>query len=176
MEIIYQHAKVLEKRLQEANVERLTNNILSDATSILCFLSLLEERYENIGVAMTKAKDVSTVADLLIAVANGKSDEEINLLVENMLFPQYVGIIWDTLQKSGIDIGLSRDALEFQIDAARSDFPYVGSILSLCESPITLKQALESLLNYDDNRLKRFLDFILDTYGEGEDVNKNISA
>lgn len=160
------NVQTIVKNLNEAKITKLTPTIRINLANINFYLGVLETKYPNLGNVLANCNNVVAVGNIFKTFANGEEDSPaFYKALYDVLFDENIKIIWNTLIKANIDSDIiTRDEIAFHIKYASNYFPDIAYLLALIESPMVLKQAIESVLSYDDNRLKRFLDFARETY------------
>ena len=128
------------------------------------YLEIADKDYPDISRVLISSS-ATQIHKILIAIVNLDTDRLFRLM-RARLRPEYTKILYDELSAANIDIGMSCEMLQSHIKEANKNFPEIdiAAYLFLLESPVILKQAIDSVVNYDNNKLKRYLMYIEDTY------------
>lgn len=151
--------------LLSAGITEIIPNISVNIENVRAYLSIVEENYPEIDAILASTESANNIHSILVAIANG-NDNRFEKAFTRIMLPLYTEAIYDTLNGANIDIGMSCDMLQSHIKEANKDFPGIdiaGTII-LMDSPYCMKQAIDSIIACDNNKLKQYLDFISNTY------------
>lgn len=128
------------------------------------YLEIADKDYPGISRILVNST-ATHIHKILMAIANADNDRLFSLMRAS-LRPKYTKILWDKLSAANIDIGISCKMLESHIKEANRDFPEIdiAAYLLFLESPVILKQVIDSIITGDNNKLARYLMYIEDTY------------
>lgn len=128
------------------------------------YLEIADKDYPDISRVLISSS-ATQIHKILIAIVNLDNDRLFRLMRAS-LRPEYTKILYDKLSAANIDIGMSCEMLQSHIKAANKEFPDIdiAAYFLFLESPVILKQAIDSVIENKDNRLNRYLMYIEDTY------------
>lgn len=146
------------------NIKEIIPGIDVSKDTVTAYLEIANKDYPDISRIMLKCT-ATQIQKILKAIANVDNDRLFSLM-RARLRPEYTKILYNKLSEGGIDIGMTCGMLQSQIKEANKDFPEIdlAAYMLFVESPVVLKQIIDSIIKGDNNRLNRYLMYIEDTY------------
>lgn len=158
------HVSIIVSFLISKGINKIIPEVPVTNGIVHAYLEIADKDYPDISSILVNSS-ATQIHKILMAIANGDNDRLFSLM-RARLRPVYTEIIYDKLSAANINIGMSCEMLQSHIKAANMQFPDIdiAAYLLFLESPVILKQVIDSIIKNEDNKLKRYLMYIEDTY------------